>query len=117
MGRVLGLAMAVATLACSDSITPFDEPVFLIEGATSFELVNLTTHHEVGYVALTAQNAPLVLLAPCEAWPRIRPRGHATIQHEDVIGYQGPGTDSALIHWCALANGGIEERGTLEAPL
>ncbi len=117
MSRVFLLAATVVTLACSDSITFFDDAVVLIEGATSFDLVNLTTQHQVGYAALTAQNAPLVLLAPCEAWPRIAPRGRATIAHEDVLGYQGPGTDRALVHWCALANGKVVESGTLEAQL
>ena len=115
--RILLIPLLGTALGCGDSLAPNAEPVLLLEGDTSFALVNTTSGYEIGYAALTTRQAPLVLLAACRNWPRIAPRGNAIVRHTEVLGYQGPGTDSATVHWCRLEGDTELEAGTLETPL
>ena len=112
--RWLALVVVLTGAACSDPVA-FDEGeirVFANEG--SFTVVNRSDLLPLAVVMVDARDEPLILLAPCEAWPdRIPPGGERRIPFHEVFALHAePGP--ALVHWCFLDDGSVVTSGRFE---
>lgn len=114
---LVALIAVLGTPACGVVSGPEDDPLFVEEGDRFFTLVNTLERDTLTWAAVTRREDPLVLLAPCTDWPRLGPGQRQVVRHDDVPGYQGPGTDEALIRWCRLRGGASVEGGSTTAPL
>ncbi len=75
-----------------------------------------STRLALAHTFVDGDNAPLILLAPCDTWPDpLAPGRSRRVPYEEVLGFT-PASRVALLYWCLLDDDDVRLQGSLQVP-